>query len=597
MSWQLGAFTVLVLALAGGFAWYERSRPDARILALVATLAALAALGRIAFVALPNVKPTTDIVFVSGFALGAAPGFVVGAVAGLVSNFFFGQGPWTVWQMAAWGVTGVLGAGFAVASRGRIRRWPLALVCLVVGYAFAAVQDVGDWVTYSDHSPSQLAVYVGKGTGFDIVHAVGCLIFALAFGPWLARSLVRLRTRLHVTWRPLPEAVAGPLAVVALAAGALAAVGLAAIPSQSRAATGSTAYLLAAQNADGGFGAAPGSPSTQLFAGWAALGLAAEGINPADVHRGGPSLLDYVAGGVASIPDAGSLERTILVARAAGANPASFAGHNLVAQLDRAIRPDGSVADQVNWTAFAILALRAAGSAVPAHTVGWLVRQQNRDGGFGFGMAGGGSDVDDTGAVLQALAGTGMGSASARAVGYLQVAQNHDGGLPSQPGQPSDAQSTAWAVQGLIAAGVSPSGLHRGGAPSPLAYLQGLVAADGHVRYSSGIDQTPVWVTAQAVMALAGRPLPLAPVARASAQPAAAAPSRASAHTSSRGPRGTAHGRARSATNRARSRAARTPSAGLALGPLTAGEASAIMGALTRALSPVGVRPRGSAGP
>ena len=62
MSWQLGAFAILALALAGGFAWYERTRPDARIVALVATLAAFAALGRIAFAALPNVKPTTDIV-------------------------------------------------------------------------------------------------------------------------------------------------------------------------------------------------------------------------------------------------------------------------------------------------------------------------------------------------------------------------------------------------------------------------------------------------------------------------------------------------------------------------------------------------------
>ena len=80
MSWQLGAFTILGVAIIAGFAWYERSRPDARIVALVATLAAFAALGRIAFAALPNVKPTTDIVLISGYALGGAPGFVVGAL-------------------------------------------------------------------------------------------------------------------------------------------------------------------------------------------------------------------------------------------------------------------------------------------------------------------------------------------------------------------------------------------------------------------------------------------------------------------------------------------------------------------------------------
>ena len=168
MTWQLGAFAVLATALAGGFAWYERTRPDARIVALVATLAALAALGRIAFAALPNVKPTTDIVLISGLALGGAPGFVVGAVAGLTSNFFFGQGPWTPWQMAAWGAIGVLGALLARATGGRIARWPLAIVCALAGYAFAAVQDLGDWVNFSDHSLAQLGVYVGRGTGFDL---------------------------------------------------------------------------------------------------------------------------------------------------------------------------------------------------------------------------------------------------------------------------------------------------------------------------------------------------------------------------------------------------------------------------------------------
>ena len=76
------------------------------MIALVATLAAFAALGRIAFAAVPNVKPTTDIVLISGYALGGGPGFAVGALAGLTSNFFFGQGPWTPWQMAAWGATG-----------------------------------------------------------------------------------------------------------------------------------------------------------------------------------------------------------------------------------------------------------------------------------------------------------------------------------------------------------------------------------------------------------------------------------------------------------------------------------------------------------
>ncbi len=503
MTWQLGAFTLLFLAIGGGFAWYERTRPDARIVALVATLAALAALGRIAFAALPNVKPTTDIVLISGYALGPAPGFVVGALAGLTSNFFFGQGPWTPWQMAAWGATGLVGAGLAVVTARRIRRWPLALVCAVVGFAFTAVQDVGDWVTYSDHSLAQLDVYVGKGLGFDAVHAAGCLVFALAFGPALARSIARFSRRLQVRWE-MPAGTIAPV-VVAVVLGAW----LAGQPGRGGAATAQaaetpTSYLIAAQNADGGFGEAPGQPSTQLFSGWAALGLASEGRNLLDVIRDGHSVIDYLRAGAGSLTDPGSLERTILVLRAAGV-PVSAQ----VAALEHDVGANGSVSDQTNLTAFAVLALRAADTELPAKMLPWLTRQEDRDGGFNFATAGGQSDVDDTGAVLEALAAGTHTAVTARAVRFVESHQDPDGGFPSSPGEGSNAQSTAWAIQGLIADGVSGGAVDRA-----TAYLRSLIAPDGHIRYSRTSDQTPVWVTGEAIMALAGKPLPLAPAAR-----------------------------------------------------------------------------------
>jgi prenyltransferase beta subunit len=530
VSWQLGAFSLLGVALVAGFAWYERARPDARIVALVGTLAAFAALGRIAFAAIPNVKPTTDIVLIAGYALGSGPGFAVGALAGLTSNFFFGQGPWTPWQMAAWGATGVLGAALAwlttprttrgrrIDGQPRIGRWPLAIICCAAGFAFTAFQDVGDWVTYSDHSVAQLGVYVGQGLGFDAIHAGGCLVFALAFGPALIRSIQRFARRLQVTWIPVRPArsarAAAPLLAIVCICGFV--PGLSA-PAPARAAsvslTSSVDYLLRAENPDGGFGAAPGQVSNQLYSGWAALGLAAAGQDPYRLARGDHGLIGYVRAGP-SLADPGSLERTILVIRAAGLSAVSFGGHDLLAALERDVRADGSVSRQVNWTAFAVLALRAAGVAPAARTFSWLVHEQDRDGGFSFAGAGGQSDVDDTGATLEALAGrqgTAAGRARTRAVAYLRRQQDHDGGLPSQPGQGSNAQSTAWAIQGLDAVGVSPSSLHRGGAVSPLAYLEGLVQPNGSVRYSRGVDQTPVWVTGEALMALEGKPLPLAP--------------------------------------------------------------------------------------
>ena len=120
MTWILASSLLLGAALVAGFAWYERTHPTTRVLALVATLAALAALGRVAFAPLPNVKPTTDIVLIAGYVLGGAPGFMVGAVAALASNLFFGQGPWTPWQMVGWGAVGRLRRA-AGPARGRAR--------------------------------------------------------------------------------------------------------------------------------------------------------------------------------------------------------------------------------------------------------------------------------------------------------------------------------------------------------------------------------------------------------------------------------------------------------------------------------------------
>ena len=196
MSWLAASLLVLGLALAAGFAWYERSHPTARVLALVATLAALAALGRIAFAPLPNVKPTTDIVLLTGYALGGAPGFAVGAVAALASNVFFGQGPWTPWQMCAWGGVGVAGALLARAAGRELGRASLAAACALAGAAYGVVMNLHLWVTYSgDHSLAKLEAYFATSLPFDLAHVVGNVLFCLAFGPAVVRALMRYRQR------------------------------------------------------------------------------------------------------------------------------------------------------------------------------------------------------------------------------------------------------------------------------------------------------------------------------------------------------------------------------------------------------------------
>jgi energy-coupling factor transport system substrate-specific component len=521
MSWLVASFSIVLVALLIGWLAYERSRPSARMAAVVGTLAAVAALGRDAFVAVPDVKPITAIALVVGYSLGPLPGFTVGAVGMLASNVMLGQGSYTPWQMAAWGLVGLIGAGFGLLSRHRANRLALAVACALSAMLAKEIMNVYTWTLSGVNTPAAFLAVASAALPFDITDAVASFAFGLAFGPELARLLARVRARMTVSW----QAATPLLLLLLLTLAALAP--LARSSASGNPLAGAVAYLRAAQNSDGGFGSEAGQRSSELFSAWAAIGLASAGQNPAALLAdrrsdrspigNGPSVLDSIRAQAGTLQGAGDLERTILALRACGASPRSLPSGDPVARLLRYRAADGSFGRLVNLTAFAILALRAAGEPAGSPAVKdaarWLAHQQNRDGGFGYAARGSASDVDDTGAALQAVVAASApdGPVVLGAVNYLIRNQNADSGYPQQRGGLSNAQSTAWAVQGLIAAGRDPSHVSRGGR-SPLDYLRSLVAADGSVRYSTGSAQTPVWVTGEALAALAGKPLPVAPV-------------------------------------------------------------------------------------
>ncbi|HYN90420.1 MAG TPA: prenyltransferase/squalene oxidase repeat-containing protein, partial [Thermoleophilaceae bacterium] len=332
----------------------------------------------------------------------------------------------------------------------------------------------------------------------------------LVIGPAFLRALARYRRRLEVRWERSPAPVA--LGAVALAL-------VLAVPAAAAGATPAARaerYLVRAQNEDGGFGAAPGQRSSPLYSGWAGLALGSAGRNPRDVKRpGGRSLAGFVLRGSGSLRDIGEIERTALLAKVAGLDLRRFGGRDLLAEIESRRRGDGSISGFVSYTAFGVMALRAGGASAGSATVSWLVGSQNADGGFGVARSSA-SDSDMTGAAVQALATVGRrrGAATQRAVEWLRANQNDDGGFGQFRGRDSNSQSTSYAIQGLLAAGAANGTVSRS-----RAYLLRLQRADGSVAYSPTGAQTPVWVTAQALMALEGRPLPLASVPRKKRRP------------------------------------------------------------------------------
>ncbi|KUH58186.1 hypothetical protein AUL39_08210 [Tractidigestivibacter scatoligenes] len=182
--------TLLVVVLCVGLfmASFEASRPALRQVMPTATLAALAAAGRILFAPIPDVKPVSAIAIVVGATLGRSEGFMVGALAALLSNFFFGQGVWTPWQMYAWGLVGYL-AG-VLGERGLLRRRGALLA-----YGFLSALFYGailnGWYVIGYVEPitwSTVAAAYAAGLPWDCLHGAATVGFLAAIWvPWGAR--------------------------------------------------------------------------------------------------------------------------------------------------------------------------------------------------------------------------------------------------------------------------------------------------------------------------------------------------------------------------------------------------------------------------
>lgn len=183
---------VVVLALLLVFAGYESSRPALRQVMPTVVLASLAAAGRVLLAPLPDAKPVSAIAIVAGSMLGRRNGFMVGALAALVSNAFLGQGAWTPWQMYAWGLVGYL-AG-VLADTGALRhRWVLLAYGFVSALLYGAI--LNGWYVLGFVRPLTAAgAFAGYAAAvpWDVVHGLATVGFLiLIWLPW-DRSIRRV---------------------------------------------------------------------------------------------------------------------------------------------------------------------------------------------------------------------------------------------------------------------------------------------------------------------------------------------------------------------------------------------------------------------
>lgn len=186
---------IILEALVPFIVVFEGKKPHARELVTIATLCAIAVAGRVVFAPIAQVKPMLAIVIISGVCLGAESGFLVGAVSTFVSNFFFGQGPWTTWQMIAFAVVGF----FAGLIFNKIKKSKTALC--VYGFLSSMLLYSG-LVNFSSiilmKMPitweSVISIY-SVGLPFDLMHAVSTVVFIWLIAKPMMEKIERVKMK------------------------------------------------------------------------------------------------------------------------------------------------------------------------------------------------------------------------------------------------------------------------------------------------------------------------------------------------------------------------------------------------------------------
>lgn len=192
LGWRLGdrkyyitSLLIILYTVIPFFLVFEKRKPQPRELVVIAVMCAIAVVSRTAFIWLPHFKPMTAIIIITGIAFGAESGFLTGAVSGFVSNFIFGQGPWTPWQMFAYGIAGFL-AGL-LSRKGLLKKKRLSLcifggsvVMLVVGPLLdtCALFTMTSVIT----KESAVSVYL-SGLPVNAVHATATVLTLLMSEP------------------------------------------------------------------------------------------------------------------------------------------------------------------------------------------------------------------------------------------------------------------------------------------------------------------------------------------------------------------------------------------------------------------------------
>ena len=191
----------LILTSVPFYLTFDKRKAQARDLVPVALMAAMCVVGRAAFsiVPLPNFKPVTAIVMITAIAFGAKAGYLTGALAALLSNFLFGQGPWTPWQMFAFGIVGFLGGLIFRRKRGKWKHFHLWLciyggLSVLVIYGFL-LDTASVFMGMGGINKAAFLAMYASGFPMNVIHGSATVIFLAVLGEPMLAKLQRIRKK------------------------------------------------------------------------------------------------------------------------------------------------------------------------------------------------------------------------------------------------------------------------------------------------------------------------------------------------------------------------------------------------------------------
>lgn len=180
------------------FFWsFERNKSSTMALVLIAIMVAFSVIGRVVFAPIPGFKPVTAITILVALYFGPQAGFLTGALSAVISNLFFGQGPWTPFQMFAWGLTGFL-AGLLRQKlvKGRFWRIWLSLYGAFAGVVYSLLTDI--WLVLSfggEWSWIRYSALILAAIPFTMLYAASNVVFLMALTKPIGDRLIRIKKK------------------------------------------------------------------------------------------------------------------------------------------------------------------------------------------------------------------------------------------------------------------------------------------------------------------------------------------------------------------------------------------------------------------